>query len=53
MKMYHNHKFNIVHEERIEPDIEDQEDINLFIVCMYFLAVILTGCLIVFIYQHF
>lgn len=51
MRMIHNSRFNLIHEDEIEP--EDKEEINLFIICMYFLAVVLTGCLIVFIYQHF
>lgn len=51
MRMIHNSRFNIIHDDEIEP--EDKEEINLFIACMYFLAVVLTGCLIVFIYQHF
>ena len=51
MRMIHNSRFNIIHDDEIES--EDKEEINLFIICMYFLAVVLTGCLIVFIYQHF
>ena len=52
MRMIHNSRFNLIHDDdEIEP--EDRENINLFIICMYFLAVILTGCLIVFVYQNF
>lgn len=51
MRMIHNSRFNLIHEDEIEP--EDKEDINLFIICMYFMAIILTGCLLVFIYQNF
>lgn len=51
MRMLHNNKFNLIHDDEI--CAEDKEEINLFIICMYFLAVVLTGCLIVFIYQHF
>jgi hypothetical protein len=51
MKMLHNNRFNLIHDDEIEP--EDREDINLFIVCMYILAFILTVCVFVFIYQHF
>lgn len=51
MKMIHNNKFNLIHDDRFEP--EDKEDINLFIACLYIMAIILTSCLIVFIYQHF
>ena len=51
MKMLHNSRFNLIHDD--EMDIEDKEDINLFIFCMYFLAIILTGCVLVFIYQNF
>lgn len=51
MRMLHNSRFNLIHDDEI--DQEDREDINLFIICMYFLAVVLTGCLLVFIYQNF
>lgn len=51
MRMIHNSRFNIIHDDEIDP--EDKEEINLFIICMYFLAVVLTGCVLVFIYQHF
>lgn len=51
MRMIHNSRFNLIHDDEIDP--EDKEEINLFIICMYFLAVVLTGCLIVFIYQNF
>ena len=51
MRMIHNSRFNLIHDDEI--DQEDQEEINLFIICMYFLAIVLTSCLIVFIYQHF
>ena len=51
MRMIHNSKFNLIHDDKIEP--EDKEDINLFIACMYFMAIILTCCLVVFIYQNF
>lgn len=51
MRMLHNSKFNIIHDDEIDP--EDKEDMNLFIIGMYFLAIILTGCLLVFIYQNF
>ena len=51
MKMIHNSRFNLIHDDEI--DTEYKEDINLFIICMYFLAIVLTGCVFVFIYQHF
>lgn len=51
MRMLHNSRFNLIHDD--EMDIEDRKDINLFIACMYIMAVVLTGCLILFIYQNF
>ena len=51
MRMIHNSKFNLIHDDEI--DTEDKEDINLFIACMYFMAIMLASCLILFIYQNF
>ena len=51
MKTLNNHKFNLIHDDEFEP--EDREDINLFIACLYFIAIMLAGCFITFIYQNF
>lgn len=51
MKTYHNSKYHLIHNDDFEP--EDREEINLFIASMYFIAVLLIGCLILFIHQNF
>lgn len=51
MKRLHNNQFNLIHDNKIEP--EDKEDLNLFIFCMYFLALELFLGLLLYIYMYF